>query len=69
MAAVIITEYHCFSYVYNFIHHSSLNVNSLCGRNCRSAIYKASRKHYSLWRRVLVYDTLFAFGIGHSWEA
>jgi len=41
MAAVIITEYHCFSYVYKFLHHSSLNVNSLCGRNYWSAIYKA----------------------------
>jgi len=58
MAAVIIMEYHCFSYVYTFIHHSSLNVNSLCGRNYWSAIYKASRKHYSLCRRVLVYDSL-----------
>ena len=66
MAALIITEYHCFSYMHNFIHHSSLKVNSLCGRNYWSAIYKASRKHYSLWRRVLVYNTLFALGIGHS---
>jgi len=53
MAAEITMEYHCFSYVYNFIHNSSLNVNSLCGRNYWSAICKTSRIHYSLWWRVL----------------